>query len=101
MFSQACGGELCCSSKVSFNWCGSVTGLVWPATRLSSSQVLILSEVSSGLGSCQVIVPQEKLASGDERSDLWKRLTAAHPNYGGYQRKTEREIPVVVLDPVG
>ncbi len=42
-----------------------------------------------------------RVASGDERSDLWKRLTAAHPNYGGYQRKTEREIPVVVLDPVG
>jgi len=40
-----------------------------------------------------------RIASGDERLDLWKRLTAAHPNYGGYQKKTSREIPVVVLDP--
>ena len=41
-----------------------------------------------------------RVTAGDERSDLWSRLTAAHPNYGGYQTKTSREIPVVVLDPV-
>ncbi|MGC9962107.1 MAG: nitroreductase family deazaflavin-dependent oxidoreductase [Acidimicrobiales bacterium] len=41
-----------------------------------------------------------RVATGDERVDLWSRLTAAHPNYGGYQTKTNREIPVVVLDPV-
>jgi deazaflavin-dependent oxidoreductase (nitroreductase family) len=39
------------------------------------------------------------VAAGDERADLWTRLTAAHVNYGGYQTKTDREIPVVVLDP--
>lgn len=40
-----------------------------------------------------------RIATGDERADLWRRLTAAHPNYGRYQTKTRREIPVVVLDP--
>jgi deazaflavin-dependent oxidoreductase (nitroreductase family) len=40
-----------------------------------------------------------RVAAGDERADLWTRLTAAHVNYGGYQTKTDREIPVVVLDP--
>lgn len=40
-----------------------------------------------------------RIATGDERTDLWKRLTAAHANYAGYQTKTDREIPVVVLDP--
>ena len=41
-----------------------------------------------------------RIASGEERADLWIRLTAAHSNYAGYQTKTDREIPVVVLDPV-
>ncbi|MFZ0172956.1 MAG: nitroreductase family deazaflavin-dependent oxidoreductase [Acidimicrobiales bacterium] len=40
-----------------------------------------------------------RIATGDERADLWKRLSAAHPNYGSYQTKTDRQIPVVVLDP--
>ncbi|MHA6793118.1 nitroreductase/quinone reductase family protein [Pseudonocardia bannensis] len=37
---------------------------------------------------------------GDGRERLWSRLTAAHANYAGYQRRTGRPIPVVVLDPV-
>lgn len=40
-----------------------------------------------------------RVTDGEERDDLWQRLTAAHGNYAGYQRKTDREIPVVVLDP--
>lgn len=40
-----------------------------------------------------------RIPTGDERRDLWNRLTAAHPNYAGYQTKTVREIPIVVLDP--
>ena len=39
------------------------------------------------------------VAEGDERADLWKRLTADHKNYADYQTKTDREIPVVVLTP--
>ena len=33
----------------------------------------------------------------DERSRLWSRLIEAYPAYADYQRKTERQIPVVVL----
>jgi deazaflavin-dependent oxidoreductase (nitroreductase family) len=40
-----------------------------------------------------------RVAEGDERAELWAKLTAAHANYAGYQTKTNREIPVVVLDP--
>jgi deazaflavin-dependent oxidoreductase (nitroreductase family) len=40
-----------------------------------------------------------RVAEGAEREDLWTRLSTAHDNYAGYQRKTERRIPVVVLDP--
>jgi deazaflavin-dependent oxidoreductase (nitroreductase family) len=36
-------------------------------------------------------------ASGEERIRLWSLLTDAWPAYDEYQRKTDREIPVVVL----
>src|SRR5258707_14487465 len=39
------------------------------------------------------------IAEGSERADLWQRLTSDHKNYADYQTKTDREIPVVVLDP--
>ncbi len=40
-----------------------------------------------------------RITEGEERQSLWERVTAAHDNYAGYQRKTSREIPVVVLEP--
>lgn len=39
------------------------------------------------------------IATSDERARLWPKLTAAHHNYAGYQTKTEREIPLVMLQP--
>jgi deazaflavin-dependent oxidoreductase (nitroreductase family) len=41
------------------------------------------------------------VADASERADLWPQITSAHANYAGYQKKTTREIPVVVLEPVG
>lgn len=35
-----------------------------------------------------------------ERADLWPRITATHANYAAYQRKTQRVIPLVLLEPV-
>jgi deazaflavin-dependent oxidoreductase (nitroreductase family) len=40
-----------------------------------------------------------RVADPAERAELWPRIVADHANYGGYQRRTDREIPVVVLDP--
>lgn len=39
------------------------------------------------------------VASPEERAELWPRVTKDHANYAGYQRRTEREIPLVVLEP--
>jgi deazaflavin-dependent oxidoreductase (nitroreductase family) len=36
---------------------------------------------------------------GDERATWWERAVAAYPPYAEYQRKTDREIPVFVLEP--
>jgi F420H(2)-dependent quinone reductase len=37
--------------------------------------------------------------SGDERAQWWDRAVAAYPPYAEYQTKTDRQIPVFVLDP--
>ena len=36
---------------------------------------------------------------GDERAAWWERSVAAYPPYAEYQQKTDRHIPVFVLDP--
>jgi deazaflavin-dependent oxidoreductase (nitroreductase family) len=36
---------------------------------------------------------------GDERSTWWERAVAAYPDYADYQTKTDRLIPVFVLEP--
>ena len=38
-----------------------------------------------------------RVAEGDERARLWSRVVEKYPAYAGYQRKTERQIPVVLL----
>ncbi|MEA2728613.1 MAG: hypothetical protein QOF70_3088 [Acetobacteraceae bacterium] len=41
-----------------------------------------------------------RTASGAERTKLWEKALEFWPPYADYQKKTEREIPVVVLDPI-
>ena len=41
-----------------------------------------------------------RTATGEERARRWRSRSEFWPPYADYQRKTEREIPVVVLDPV-
>jgi deazaflavin-dependent oxidoreductase (nitroreductase family) len=40
-----------------------------------------------------------RTAGGEERDALWERAVAAYGGYRGYQARTTREIPVVVLEP--
>ncbi|MFF9391672.1 nitroreductase family deazaflavin-dependent oxidoreductase [Streptomyces griseoluteus] len=37
--------------------------------------------------------------NGDEKARWWERAVAAFPPYAEYQKKTDREIPVFVLEP--
>ena len=37
--------------------------------------------------------------TGDEKATWWARAVAAWPDYAKYQAKTERQIPVFVLEP--
>jgi deazaflavin-dependent oxidoreductase (nitroreductase family) len=38
-------------------------------------------------------------ASAEEKTELWPRLVEMYGDYEIYQRRTEREIPVVILSP--
>ena len=39
-------------------------------------------------------------ATPEERPELWKQMTEIWPDYDNYQRKTDREIPIVILERV-
>ena len=39
------------------------------------------------------------VAQGDERDRLWEAMNEVWPDYDKYQERTDREIPVVVLEP--
>lgn len=47
----------------------------------------------------QHLAGRARLLSGDERTAWWERAVAAFPSYAEYQTKTEREIPVLVVEP--
>jgi F420H(2)-dependent quinone reductase len=39
-------------------------------------------------------------ADAEEKSRLWQRMVEMYPAYDDYQKRTEREIPLLVLHPV-
>ncbi|HEU4493857.1 MAG TPA: nitroreductase/quinone reductase family protein, partial [Rubrobacteraceae bacterium] len=40
-----------------------------------------------------------RIASKEERAELWPRITSVFEGYARYQERTERPIPVVILEP--
>jgi deazaflavin-dependent oxidoreductase (nitroreductase family) len=40
-----------------------------------------------------------RTASAEEKATLWPQIVAAYKGYGGYQKKTDRDIPVVICEP--
>lgn len=40
-----------------------------------------------------------RVASAEEKEALWPDVTAAYKGYAQYQTKTERDIPLVILEP--
>ena len=61
--------------------------------------ILANPEVDVQVGTAKMKA-RARAATGDERARLWQKSLEFWPPYADYQKKTEREIPVVVLDPV-
>ena len=56
-------------------------------------------EVEVSLGGKPKVKMTATVASAEERARMWPIITGRFKNYAGYQSKTDREIPVVVLEP--
>jgi deazaflavin-dependent oxidoreductase (nitroreductase family) len=46
------------------------------------------------------LVVRARQAKPQERAELWRQMTRVWPLYNGYQQRTDREIPIVLLEPV-
>jgi F420H(2)-dependent quinone reductase len=67
--------------------------------RLGAERALYVSAIELQDGPVkQGLVARE--LTGDEKAEWWVRCVAGFPNYADYQRKTTREIPVFLLEPV-
>lgn len=41
-----------------------------------------------------------RVATAEERERMWPLIATKYRNYAGYQKRTDREIPLVLLEPV-
>jgi proline iminopeptidase len=48
----------------------------------------------------EVFTASSRIATGAERKAIWGQMAAMYPPFTDYQAKTDREIPVIVLEPV-
>jgi deazaflavin-dependent oxidoreductase (nitroreductase family) len=56
-------------------------------------------EATVEIGDREVQVEAE-VADPEDKARLWQKMVEMYPTYDDYQRKTEREIPLLVLRPV-
>jgi deazaflavin-dependent oxidoreductase (nitroreductase family) len=61
--------------------------------------VLAHSKVTAEIGTGTVELVA-RVAEGDERERIWTAHKAAYPGFADYERKTTRQIPVIILAPV-
>ena len=58
-------------------------------------------EVAGPNGTQHIKARAQALATGPERDRLYQYMTDVWPAFADYQKKTDRTIPIVVLEPVG
>ena len=49
----------------------------------------------------QTVKLHARVAEGAERDQIWAAHTAANPGFAEYEKKTTRQIPVIILEPAG
>ncbi|MEV4365846.1 nitroreductase/quinone reductase family protein [Nonomuraea sp. NPDC049637] len=65
----------------------------WYASVLAEPVVELQDGTATG-------VYRAREVSGEEKDVWWRRAVAAYPDYADYQARTERRIPVLVLEPL-
>jgi deazaflavin-dependent oxidoreductase (nitroreductase family) len=56
-------------------------------------------EATVEIGDREVRVRAEE-ADSEAKARLWQKMVEMYPTYDDYQKKTEREIPLLILHPV-
>ncbi|HEX9359069.1 MAG TPA: nitroreductase family deazaflavin-dependent oxidoreductase [Streptosporangiaceae bacterium] len=69
-----------------------------PANPAWYHNLLANPRVSAEIGTRTVDVVA-RVAEGAERERIWEAQKAAYPGFAGYETKTTRQIPVVILEP--
>jgi len=54
----------------------------------------VSAEIGTGTGEFRA-----RVADDAERAPIWEQQKAEYPGFADYERKTDRQIPVVILDP--
>jgi deazaflavin-dependent oxidoreductase (nitroreductase family) len=72
---------------------GSPKNPVWYANVIAHPEV----ELQDGTQKWDM---RAREVTGDDKAIWWERAVAAFPDYADYQIKTDREIPVFVLEPL-
>jgi deazaflavin-dependent oxidoreductase (nitroreductase family) len=57
-------------------------------------------EVTAKVGQAQPRKMKAEIADPAERDRIWPLITSKYRNYAGYQKKTSRQIPLVLLRPM-
>ncbi len=66
-----------------------------PAWFLNLQEHPDVDVVTSGKRACM----RARVASAEEKQRLWPQVTARYKGYAGYQERTSRDIPLVLLEP--
>jgi deazaflavin-dependent oxidoreductase (nitroreductase family) len=72
-------------------------GAEWHPAWYLNLQAKPTAEIQIGRERRQVVA---RTAAGEERERLWAEIVARDSNYHDYQQRTDREFPLVILDPV-
>ncbi len=60
-----------------------------------------MSETTIEIGRDRIPVSIREVTDEAERSRLWSKVVAVWPDYETYQSRTERLIPLIMLEPLG
>jgi deazaflavin-dependent oxidoreductase (nitroreductase family) len=71
---------------------GAPTNPDWYYNLLAHPDVIV--EVGT-----ETIPVRARVARGEERHRIWEKQKRLNPNFAGYETKTTRTIPVVILEP--
>ena len=66
----------------------------WYRNLVANPEIIL--EPVDGNGPMELVA---RTASTEEKAELWPQIVATYKGYGGYQSRTDRDIPIVIAEP--